>query len=50
MWEAASQETMAAADRADIKLAYDRSVDLLSTFLQEKTLLKSATLPDGHMR
>ena len=50
VWEAASQETMAAADRADIKLAYDRSVDLLSTFLQEKTLLKSATLPDGHMR
>ena len=34
VWEAASQETMAAVDRADIKLAYDRLVELLSAPLQ----------------
>jgi uncharacterized membrane protein len=50
VWEATSKETMAAVDRADIKLAYDRAVDLLSTFLQENIPLKSATLPDGRMR
>ena len=41
VWEATSQETMAAVDRADIKLAYDRSVELLSALLQQETGLKT---------
>jgi uncharacterized membrane protein len=45
VWEATSQETMAAVDRADIKLAYDSSVELLSAFLKEERLLKNATFP-----
>jgi uncharacterized membrane protein len=45
VWEAASQEMMAAVDRADIKLAYDRSVELLSAFPKEKILPESAALP-----
>ncbi len=45
VWEAASQEMMAAIDRADIKLAYDGSVELLSAFLTEEKLLKNITLP-----
>jgi uncharacterized membrane protein len=44
VWETTSQETMAAADRADIKIAYDSSVELLSAFLKEGHL-KNATLP-----
>jgi hypothetical protein len=30
VWEVASQETMAAIDRADIKIAYDSAVASLS--------------------
>jgi uncharacterized membrane protein len=45
VWEATSQETMAAVDRADIELAYDNSLELLSAFLKEEKLLKSTTLP-----
>jgi uncharacterized membrane protein len=45
VWETSSQETMAAVDRADIKLAYDSSVELLSAFLKEEGHLKNATLP-----
>ncbi len=45
VWEAASQEMMAAIDRADIKLAYDGSVELLSAVLTEEKLLKNVTLP-----
>jgi uncharacterized membrane protein len=44
VWEATSQETMAAVDRADIKLAYDSSVELLSAFKEER-LFKNATFP-----
>jgi uncharacterized membrane protein len=44
-WEATSQETMVAVDRADIELAYDNSLELLSAFLKEEKLLKSATFP-----
>ncbi len=40
VWEATSQETMATVDRADIKLAYDSSVELLSAFLKEEGHLK----------
>jgi hypothetical protein len=45
VWEAASQEMMAAIDRADIKLAYDGSVASLSAFLTEEKFLKNVTLP-----
>jgi uncharacterized membrane protein len=45
VWEATSQETMVAVDRADIELAYDNSLELLSAFLKEEKLLKSTTLP-----
>jgi uncharacterized membrane protein len=45
VWETTSQETMAAVDRADIKLAYDSSVELLSAFLKEEGHLKNATFP-----
>jgi hypothetical protein len=44
VWETTSQETMAAVDRADIKLAYEGSVELLSAFLKEGHL-KTATFP-----
>jgi uncharacterized membrane protein len=45
VWEAASQETMVAVDRASIKLAYDNSVELLSALLAEENVLKSVALP-----
>ncbi len=45
VWEATDQETMVAVDRADIKLAYDSSVELLSALLKEEKLLKSPTFP-----
>jgi len=36
---------MVAVDRADIKRAYDISVELLSAFLKEERLLKNVTFP-----
>lgn len=35
VWEISSQETMAAVDRTDIKLAYDNSVEVLSAVIKE---------------
>jgi uncharacterized membrane protein len=45
VWEATSHETMAAVDRADVKVAYDNAVAFLSTVLKEEKPLKSAAFP-----
>jgi uncharacterized membrane protein len=45
VWEATSQETMVAVDRADVKLAYDTAVERLSAFLREEKPLKNSALP-----
>jgi uncharacterized membrane protein len=45
VWEVTSQETMAAVDRADVKVAYDNVVGLLSPVLKEEKIRGNSKFP-----